>query len=111
MAPVSMSSSRDGSVYRLLRDLGDYLGLSLAYLDRATVDAHLERRLSDLEWEAVSGQFTALDVDEHVGEHGSVRTDWVETVPETAAVPGGERLDRSCAPCSATARAGSCPSS
>lgn len=54
------------------------------------------------------------DVDEHVGDHGSVRTDWIETVLAKAAVPGGGLLDRYRAPCSApaaAARAGSCPSS
>ena len=78
----------DGSTYRLLRDLGDHLGLSLAYVDRDIVQAHVERTLSETEWAAVSGQFTALDLDEHVGDHGTFRTDWIETVLDKAGVPG-----------------------
>lgn len=78
----------DGSTYRLLRDLADHLGLSLAYVDRPTVEAHLERTLSDAEWTATSDQFTALDFDEHVGEHGTFRTDWIESLLDKAAVPG-----------------------
>ena len=70
------------------RDLGRHLGASLAYVDRAPVDAHLERSLTDIEWAAVSDQFTAMDFDEHVGDHGSFRTDWIETVLDKADVPG-----------------------
>ena len=87
-ALVELVDAYDGSTYRLLRDLGDHLGLSLAYVDRDTVDAHVERTLSDVEWAAVTGQFTALDLDEHVGDHGSFRTDWIETVLDKAGVPG-----------------------
>jgi hypothetical protein len=78
----------DDNTYRLLRDLGDHLGLSLAYVDRLTIEAHLERTLSNAEWAATNDQFTALDLDDHVGEHGRLRTDWIETVLEKAGVPG-----------------------
>jgi hypothetical protein len=37
-----------------------------------------ERPLSDGEWSAVAGQFTALAFDEHVGDAGTLRTDWIE---------------------------------
>lgn len=87
-ALVELVDAYDGSTYRLLRDLGDHLGLSLAYVDRDTVDAHVERTLSDAEWAAITGQFTALDLDDHVGDHGSFRTDWIETVLDQAGVPG-----------------------
>ena len=87
-ALVELVDAYDGSTYRLLRDLGDHLGLSLAYVDRAIVEAHVERTLSDVEWAATAGQFTALDFDEHVGDHGSFRTDWIETVLDKAGVPG-----------------------
>lgn len=87
-ALLTLVDAYDGSTYRLLRDLGDHLGLSLAYVDRATVEAHVERTLSDVEWAATAGQFTALDFDEHVGDHGSFRTDWIETVLDKAGVPG-----------------------
>jgi hypothetical protein len=87
-ALVELVDAYQGSTYRLLRDLGDHLGLSLAYVDRATVEAHVERTLSDGEWLATAGQFTALDFDEHVGDHGSFRTDWIETVLDKAGVPG-----------------------
>lgn len=87
-ALVELVDAYDGSTYRLLRDLGDHLGLSLAYVDRDTVQAHVERTLSDAEWSAVTGQFTALDLDDHVGDHGTFRTDWIETVLDKARVPG-----------------------
>jgi hypothetical protein len=79
-----------GSTFRLLRDLGDHLALSLAYVDRDTVEAHLERALSDIEWAATNDQFTALDFDEHIGDQNTVRTDWIETVLEKAGVPGSD---------------------
>jgi hypothetical protein len=85
---IDLVDAYDGNTYRLLRDLGDHLGASLAYVDRATVEAHLERSLTDIEWAAVSDQFTAMDFDEHVGDHGSFRTDWIETVLDKADVPG-----------------------
>ena len=85
---VELVSAYDGNTYRLLRDLGDHLGASLAYVDRATVEAHLERKLSDAEWAATAEQFTAMDFDEQVGDHGSLRTDWIESVLGAAGVPG-----------------------
>ena len=85
---VEFVAAYDHSTYRLLRDLGDHIGASLAYVDRPTVEAHLERTLSDAEWAATNDQFTALDFDEHVGDYGSFRTDWIETVLEKAGVPG-----------------------
>ena len=85
---VELVAAYDGNTYRLLRDLGDHLAASLAYVDRPTVEAHLERTLSDAEWAATNDQFTALDFDEHVGDHGSFRTDWIESVLEKAGVPG-----------------------
>jgi hypothetical protein len=87
-ALVELVDAYGADTYRLLRDLGDHLGLSLAYVDRETVDAHIERTLSDGEWAAIAGQFTALDFDEHVGDHGSFRTNWIETVLEKAGIPG-----------------------
>ena len=87
-ALVELVYAYDGSIYRLLRDLGDHLALSLAYVDRDTIQAHVERTLSESEWAAVTGQFTALDLDEHVGDHGTFRTDWIETVLDKAGVPG-----------------------
>ena len=73
----------DADAIRLLRDLADELGATVAYVDRATVEAHLDRVLS-----AVAGQFRGMDFDEHVGDHGTFRTGWIETVLERAGVPG-----------------------
>jgi hypothetical protein len=87
---VELVAAYDGNTCRLLRDLGEDVGASLAYVDRPTVEAHLERTLSDAEWAATSDQFTALDFDEHVGDHGTFRTDWIESVLEKAGVPGYE---------------------
>jgi hypothetical protein len=74
--------------YRLLSDLGDLLEASIAYVDRPTVEAHLERPLSDDDWSAVAAQFTAMAFDEHVGDAGTVRTDWIEATLRRSGVPG-----------------------
>jgi hypothetical protein len=74
--------------HRLLSDLGDLLEASIAYVDRPTVEAHLERSLSDDEWSAVAAQFTAMAFDEHVGDAGTVRTDWIEDTLCRAGLPG-----------------------
>ena len=77
-----------GDAHRLLTDLADLLEASIAYVDRPTVEAHLERPLSDGEWSAVAAQFTAMAFDEHVGEAGSLRTDWIEDRLHRAGDPG-----------------------
>ena len=77
-----------GDAYRLLTDLGDLLEVSVAYVDRPTVEAHLERSLSDDEWSAVAAEFTAMAFDEHIGDAGSVRTDWIEDRLHRAGVLG-----------------------
>jgi hypothetical protein len=77
-----------GNTYRLLRDLADHLGASVAYVDRATVEAHLERTLSADEWAAINDQFRAMDFDEHIGDQQTFRTDWIETVLKLAGVAG-----------------------
>jgi hypothetical protein len=87
-AVTALVAAYDGSTYRLLTALADRLQLSLAYIDRETVEAHLERALSDDEWAAANDQFTALGFDEHVGDYGTFRTDWIETVLDKAGVPG-----------------------
>jgi hypothetical protein len=77
-----------GDTYRLLSDLADLLEASLAYVDRPTVEAHLERALSDGEWSAVAASFTAMALDEAVGEAGTLRTDWIDDTLHRAGVPG-----------------------
>jgi hypothetical protein len=77
-----------GDTYRLLTDLADLLEASVAYVDRPTVEAHLERPLSDGEWSGVAASFTAMAFDEHVGDAGTVRTDWIEDRLHRAGVPG-----------------------
>ncbi|SFF61734.1 hypothetical protein [Blastococcus tunisiensis] len=77
-----------GDTHRLLTDLADVIGASIAYVDRPTVEAHLERPLSDREWVAAAQQFTAMAFDDHVGDAGSLRTDWIEDVLARAGVPG-----------------------
>ena len=80
--------SYGGDTHRLLTDLAVVIGASIAYVDRPTVEAHLERSLSDQEWAATAQQFTAMSFDDHVGDAGSLRTDWIEDVLARAAVPG-----------------------
>ena len=77
-----------GNTHRLLTDLADALEASVAYVDRPTVEAHLQRPLSDREWSAVAAQFTAMAFDEHVGEAGTLRTDWIEDRLHRAGIPG-----------------------
>jgi hypothetical protein len=74
--------------YRLLTDLADLVEASIAYVDRPTVEAHLERPQSDGDWSAVAGSFSAMAFDEHVGDAGTVRTDWIEDTLHRAGVPG-----------------------
>jgi hypothetical protein len=80
--------SYGGDTHRLLTHLADVIGASIAYVDRPTVEAHLERPLSDSEWSAVAAQFTAMAFDEHVGDAGTLRTDWIEDRLHRAAVVG-----------------------
>jgi hypothetical protein len=77
-----------GDTHRLLTDLADLVGASVAYIDRPTIEAHLERQLTDDEWSAVAAQFTAMAFDEHVGDAGTLRTDWIEDRLHRARVPG-----------------------
>jgi hypothetical protein len=81
-------NSYGGDTHQLLADLADVIGVSIAYVDRLTVEAHLERTLSEREWAATAQQFTAMAFDDHVGDAGSLRTDWIETVLARAGVPG-----------------------
>ena len=87
-AVEALVAAYGGDTHRLLTDLADVIGASIAYVDRATVEAHLERSLSDPEWAAVSQQFTAMAFDDHVGDAGSLRTDWIEDVLARAGIPG-----------------------
>jgi hypothetical protein len=77
-----------GNTYRLLTDLADRVEATLAYVDRSTVEAHLERPLSAGEWSLVAAQFSAMAFDEHVGDAGTVRTDWIEDRLLRAGVAG-----------------------
>lgn len=77
-----------GDTHRLLADLGDLLEASVAYVDRPTVEAHLERPLSDDEWSTVAASFSAMTFDQHVGDAGTLRTDWIEDRLQRAGVPG-----------------------
>ena len=77
-----------GDTHRLLTDLADALEASVAYVDRPTVEAHLERPLSDREWSAVAAQISAMAFDEHVGDAGTLPTDWIEDRLHRAGIPG-----------------------
>ena len=80
--------SYGGDTHRLLTDMADIVGASIAYVDRPTIEAHLERPLTDREWAAAAQHFTAMAFDDHVGDAGSLRTDWIEDVLAGAGVPG-----------------------
>jgi hypothetical protein len=87
-ALAALLDAYGGDTYRLLTDLADLLEASIAYVDRPTVEAHLERPLSDRAWSAVTASFTAMAFDEHVGDAGTVRTGWIEDTLRRAGVPG-----------------------
>ena len=87
-AVEALIAAYGGDAHRLLTELADALGASVAYVDRPTVEAHLERPLSDQEWAATAQQFTAMALDDHVGDAGSLRTDWIDDVLARAGVPG-----------------------
>jgi hypothetical protein len=80
-----------GNTHRLLTDLAGLLEASVAYVDRPTVEAHLERPLADGEWSAIACRFTAMAFDSHVGDAGTIRTDWIDDVLLRAGVPGRGR--------------------
>ena len=80
--------------FRQLCVLAERLQLSLAYVDRATVEAHLERDLTTHEWRSMRGEFRAMDFDDHVGDQGTVRTRWVDAICERAGVAGRDAPGR-----------------
>ncbi|GAA4733816.1 hypothetical protein GCM10023328_11630 [Modestobacter marinus] len=88
-----MVTAYGGDTYRLLTDLADLLEASVAYVDRPTVEAHVERPLSDTDWSAIASTFTAMAFDEHIGDAGTVRTDWIEDMLLRADTPGRGRGD------------------
>ena len=89
----SLVDSYGGDTHRLLTDLADAIGASIAYVDRPTVEAHLERPLSDREWAATAQKFTAMAFDDHVGDAGSLRTEWIAGVLARAGVPSRGLID------------------
>lgn len=81
-----------GHPHTLLHDVADRLGASLAYVDRATIEAHLQRPLTEAEWAAARAQYRAMDFDAHVGDAGTLRTDWIQNILDRAGIPrGGHR--------------------
>jgi hypothetical protein len=86
--PEALVAAYGGDTHRLLIDLANLLGASVAYVDRLMVEAHVERPLSDAEWSATVSQFTAMAFDEHVGDAGTLRSDWIEDVLRRADVAG-----------------------
>jgi len=85
---VTLVSAYNGDTYRLLTDLAGLLEASVAYVDRPTVEVHLERSLSDPAWSAIASQLTAMALDEHIGDAGTIRTDWIDDVMLQAVLPG-----------------------
>src|SRR4051794_5138938 len=87
-AVEALVAAYGGNAHRLLTELADALEASVAYVDRPTVEAHLERPLSDDEGPAAPPQSPAMAFDDPVGEAGTVRTDWIEDRLHRAGVPG-----------------------
>ncbi|WP_138734383.1 hypothetical protein [Modestobacter excelsi] len=91
VASETLIAAYGGDTHRLLTDLADHLGASVAYVDRPTIEAHLERPLSAAEWSASASEITAMAFDQHVGDAGTIPTDWIEDVLRRAGVPGRTR--------------------
>lgn len=92
-ACADLVAAYGGDTYRLLTDLADLLEASVAYVDRPTVEAHLERPLSDSEWSAIASRLSAMAFDEHIGDAGTTRTDWIDDVLLRPCSPGRSRGD------------------
>lgn len=92
-ACAALVTAYGGDTYRLLTDLADLLEASVAYVDRPTVEAHVERPLSGTDWSAIASTFTAMAFDEHIGDAGTVRTDWIDDMLLRADPPGRGRGD------------------
>jgi len=90
---VALVSACAGDAYRLLTDLADLLEASVAYVDRLTVEVRLERSLSDTEWSAIASQLIAMAFDEHIGDAGTIRTDWIDDTLLRAGPPCDPRDD------------------
>lgn len=98
-ALAALIAAYDGHAHRLLSAVADQLQLSLAYVDRAIVEAHLEHSLADSEWAAAVEQFHAMSFDAYVGDHGTLRTDWINNVLDTAGVTHHGQIRAECRQC------------
>ncbi|MCU1675970.1 MAG: hypothetical protein JWM93_728 [Frankiales bacterium] len=76
------------NTYRIVIAVADRLQLSVAYVDRLTFEAHIERSLDDDEWEQINAAFSAMDFDQYVGDADAFRTEWVDTVLTVVAEDG-----------------------
>lgn len=92
-ACAALVQTYGGDTHQLLTDVANLLEASVAYVDRPTVEAHLERQMSDADWSSVAAQLTAMAFDEHIGDAGSTRTDWIDAVLLRAGVPVYSRSD------------------
>ena len=79
-ACAALVQAYGGNTHQLLTDIANVLEASVAYVDRPTVEAHLERQLSDADWAGFAAQLTAMAFDEHIGDAGTTRTDWIDDV-------------------------------
>jgi hypothetical protein len=92
-ACAALVQAYGGNTHQLLIDVADLLEASVAYVDRPTIEAHLEREMSDADWSSVAAQLTAMAFDEHIGDAGTTRTDWIDDVLLRAGVPAWGRSD------------------
>jgi hypothetical protein len=74
--------------YRRPDDRAAQLGASAAYVNRATIEAQLERPLHAGEWTAIDPELRPMACDERVSDAGTRRTDWIEDVLARASEPG-----------------------
>ncbi len=84
-------AAHPGSVHQILTEVAQLVGASIAYVDRDTIEAHLDRRLADQDWKSiVARHLPPMGLDEQVGDAGTLRTDWIETILADAGVPGAD---------------------
>ena len=80
-AVAALVAAFAGNAYRILTAVADRLELSVAYIDRLTVEAYLERALDEDEWARFNAAFSAMDFDQYLSDaDDNTRAAWVDTV-------------------------------
>jgi hypothetical protein len=79
-AYLALSQALDhytGTTYDLLTDVGNALGVTIAYVDRASVEAYLDTDLDPQQWAAITDTTQAMDFDRWIGDSSSERGEFI----------------------------------